>query len=167
MKSEDHQQHGQRHDVFADKLPIFLAHRLRSSSVTCGSRRRSRRAADCCAETKVNSATGSRKSTLPAAIVVQSVKPEPSCAGMKGGAVCALRLVIINANGVLVPSGNKAEYGGCRDSCRRLGDHDFHESLQARIAVDQCRLLVFFGDLIDKALHQPNRKRQVEGCVQR
>ena len=34
---------------------------------------------------------------VPAAIVVQSVSPEPTCAGMNGGAVCARRLVMISA----------------------------------------------------------------------
>src|SRR5258706_7468657 len=46
----------------------------------------------------VNTVTGIRNSRAPAAIVVQSVTPEPSCEGIKGGAVCAFRVVIISAN---------------------------------------------------------------------
>src|SRR6476660_916606 len=96
-ESQNHQQHRQWHDVFADKSPVFVAHGLRypgrhlriAPNVTPRSRWLRRK--------KVNRATGSKNSALPAAIVVQSVKPEPSCAGMNGGAVCAFRLVIISA----------------------------------------------------------------------
>src|SRR5689334_3723761 len=52
----------------------------------------------CLRSRNVNTATGSRNKTVPAAIAVQSVIPEPSCEGMNGGAVCARRFVIINAN---------------------------------------------------------------------
>ncbi len=42
-------------------------------------------------------ATGNRKRKVPAAITVQSGRPEPTWLGMKGGAVCARRLVMISA----------------------------------------------------------------------
>ena len=40
---------------------------------------------------------GSRNRNVPAAMTVQSGRPEPTCDGMKGGAVCARRLVMISA----------------------------------------------------------------------
>ena len=42
-------------------------------------------------------ATGSRNSTVPAAMTVQSCRPVPIWLGMKGGAVWARRLVRIYA----------------------------------------------------------------------
>src|SRR3954468_23429290 len=51
----------------------------------------------CLRSRNVKTATGNRNSTVPAAIAVQSVIPDPSCDGMNGGAVCARRLVIISA----------------------------------------------------------------------
>src|SRR5689334_1820174 len=46
---------------------------------------------------KVKIATGSRNRNVPAAITVQSGRPEPTWEGMKGGAVWARRLVMISA----------------------------------------------------------------------
>src|SRR5690606_20601351 len=46
---------------------------------------------------KVKIATGTRNRKVPAAITVQSGRPEPTWLGMKGGAVCARRLVRISA----------------------------------------------------------------------
>ena len=51
----------------------------------------------CLRKKNVKTATGNKKIKVPAAMVVQSIMPEPNWEGMKGGAVCALRLVIINA----------------------------------------------------------------------
>ena len=42
-------------------------------------------------------ATGSRNRKVPEAITVQSGRPEPTWLGMKGGAVCASRRVMISA----------------------------------------------------------------------
>ena len=42
-------------------------------------------------------ATGTRNRKVPAAMTVQSGMPEPTWLGMKGGAVCARRFVIISA----------------------------------------------------------------------
>src|ERR1700720_2709421 len=68
--------------------------------------------------------------------------------------------------GVLIPGGDETEHGGRRNSRRRFWEHDLEESPQAGVAVDQGRLLVFLGDLVDEAFHQPNRKRQVEGGIE-
>src|SRR5215217_5245536 len=46
---------------------------------------------------KVKMATGSRNSTVPAAMTVQSWRPVPTWLGMKGGAVCARLFVMISA----------------------------------------------------------------------
>src|SRR5207237_4708206 len=51
----------------------------------------------CFRSRNVKIATGSRKRNVPAAIVVQSGRPEPICEGIKGGAVCARRMVMISA----------------------------------------------------------------------
>ena len=115
---------------------------------------------------KVNIATGSRNSSVPAAITVQSVMPDPSCAGMKGGAVCAFRFVIISAKAYSFQAVMKQNTAVAAMPVAASGQHDLEESLQARVAVDQRRLLVFLRDLVDEALHQPDRKRQVEGGIE-
>src|SRR5665213_2450702 len=51
----------------------------------------------CLRRRNVKIATGSRNRNEPTAITVQSVNPEPTCEGIKGGAVWALRLVRIRA----------------------------------------------------------------------
>ena len=73
----------------SDMAPGSLHLRM-APNVTPRSRRQRRK--------KVEMAAGSRNSKVPGAMTVQPVMPDPSCAGMNGGAVCASRLVIISAN---------------------------------------------------------------------
>ena len=48
----------------------------------------------------------------------------------------------------------------------RLRQHHLAERLQARVAVDQRRLLVLARDLVDEALQQPHREAEVDRRVE-
>jgi hypothetical protein len=45
------------------------------------------------------------------------------------------------------------------------GQHDLEERLHARVAIDQRRLFILLRDLVDEALHEPDREAEVEGGV--
>src|SRR5690606_15985975 len=85
--ARDHEAHGERAQ---DLLVEFATDHLRIAPKLMPRSRwlRSR---------KVKMATGSRKSTVPAALTVQSCRPVPTWLGMKGGAVWARRLVRMSA----------------------------------------------------------------------
>src|SRR5690606_23785970 len=97
--AEDHDIHRDRFQIFrvdgakAHRLPpvafLHVPHLRMAPKVTPLSR--------WLRSTKVKIATGSKNSTVPAAITVQSGRPEPTWLGMKGGAVCASRFVRISA----------------------------------------------------------------------
>lgn len=70
-------------------LNILAPHFLMAPKVTPLSR--------CFLRKKVNMATGKRKRKVPAAMVGQSLIPDPNWEGMKGGAVWAPLFVIIKA----------------------------------------------------------------------
>ena len=65
----------------------------------------------------------------------------------------------------LVPGRDETEDRRHRHPGRRLRDDDTHEGGEARVAVDQRRLFERARDLVDEALHQPDRERQVEARV--
>mmetsp|Transcript_127 Transcript_127/g.403 ORF Transcript_127/g.403 Transcript_127/m.403 type:complete len:208 (+) Transcript_127:797-1420(+) len=68
--------------------------------------------------------------------------------------------------GVFVPGKDQAEDRGGGDAGGRLRQDHFVEGLKPCVAVDQCRLFVFAGNLVNEALEQPDGKRDVHGCVE-
>ena len=82
---------------------------------------------------------------VPAAIVVQSARPEPTWAGMNGGAVCARRLVMISAKAYSFQATMKQKTAVAAMPVVGLGQHDLAERLHPGVAVDQRGLLVFLA----------------------
>ena len=71
-----------------------------------------------------------------------------------------------HGEGVFVPGEDQAEDRRRGNAGRRLRQHNLDEGLQARIAVDHRRFLVFARNLVDEALQEPDRERHVHGRIE-
>ena len=87
--------------------------------------------------------------------------------GMKGGAVWAVPAGQQQREGVFVPGEDQAEDGRGRDAgAHACGSTTFTtKAWKRRVAVDHRRFFIFPRNLVDEALEQPHRERQVHGAV--